>query len=57
MVDYLFELICIYVKLVLELIENIDVYVIVYFIGGGFWENILCVLLENIQVVINELFW
>ncbi|VEA01418.1 phosphoribosylaminoimidazole synthetase (AIR synthetase) [Salmonella enterica subsp. salamae] len=47
--DHLLEPTRIYVKSVLELIENIDVHAIAHLTGGGFWENIPRVLPENTQ--------
>ncbi|EDV6173687.1 phosphoribosylformylglycinamidine cyclo-ligase, partial [Salmonella enterica subsp. enterica serovar Mbandaka] len=55
--DHLLEPTRIYVKSVLELIENIDVHAIAHLTGGGFWENIPRVLPENTQAVINESSW
>lgn len=45
--DYLLAPTRIYVKSVLELIEKVDVHAIAHLTGGGFWENILRVLLDN----------
>lgn len=56
-IDYLFVFICIYVKLVFKLLESVKVFVILYIIGGGFWENILCVLFDNVKVVIDGNSW
>ncbi|VTU07746.1 phosphoribosylformylglycinamidine cyclo-ligase [Actinobacillus porcinus] len=47
----------IYVKSVLELIENVDVHAIAHLTGGGFWENIPRVLPENVKAVIDEKSW
>ncbi|WP_439287682.1 phosphoribosylformylglycinamidine cyclo-ligase [Lonepinella sp. BR2904] len=47
----------IYVKSVLELIENVDVHAIAHLTGGGFWENIPRVLPQNLKAVINEKSW
>lgn len=47
----------IYVKSVLELIENVDVHAIAHLTGGGFWENIPRVLPDNVKAVINEKSW
>ncbi len=55
--DHLLEPTRIYVKSVLELIENVDVHAIAHLTGGGFWENIPRVLPENTQAVINESSW
>ncbi len=55
--DHLLEPTRIYVKSVLELIENVDVHAIAHLTGGGFWENIPRVLPENTRAVINESSW
>ena len=47
----------IYVKSVLELVENTDVHAIAHLTGGGFWENIPRVLPENTKAVIDEKSW
>ncbi|MGX6874913.1 phosphoribosylformylglycinamidine cyclo-ligase, partial [Salmonella enterica] len=55
--DHLLEPTRIYVKSVLELIENVDVHAIAHLTGGGFLENIPRVLPENTPAVINESSW
>ncbi len=45
--DHLLAPTRIYVKNVLELIENVDVHAIAHLTGGGFWENIPRVLPDN----------
>ena len=47
----------IYVKSVLQLIEQVDVHAIVHLTGGGFWENIPRVLPDNMKAVIDEKSW
>ena len=47
----------IYVKSVLELIEEVDVHAIAHLTGGGFWENIPRVLPDNTKAVIDEKSW
>ncbi len=47
----------IYVKSVLELVENTDVHAIAHLTGGGFWENIPRVLPENTKAVVDEKSW
>ena len=47
----------IYVKSVLELVENTNVHAIAHLTGGGFWENIPRVLPENTKAVIDEKSW
>lgn len=47
----------IYVKSLLELVENTDVHAIAHLTGGGFWENIPRVLPENTKAVIDEKSW
>ncbi|MDU8924725.1 phosphoribosylformylglycinamidine cyclo-ligase [Pasteurellaceae bacterium LIM206] len=47
----------IYVKSVLQLIENTDVHAIAHLTGGGFWENIPRVLPDDVKVVIDESSW
>lgn len=47
----------IYVKSVLDLIENVDVHALAHLTGGGFWENIPRVLPDNAKAVINESSW
>ncbi|OKW24410.1 phosphoribosylformylglycinamidine cyclo-ligase, partial [Escherichia coli] len=55
--DHLLAPTRIYVKSVLELIENVDVHAIAHLTGGGFWENIPRVLPDNTQAVIDESSW
>ena len=55
--DHLLAPTRIYVKNVLELIENVDVHAIAHLTGGGFWENIPRVLPDNTQAVIDESSW
>ena len=55
--DHLLAPTKIYVKSILNLIENVDVHGIVHLTGGGFWENIPRVLPDNTQVIINESSW
>lgn len=47
----------IYVKSVLQLIEQVKVHAIAHITGGGFWENIPRVLPPKTQAVINEASW
>ncbi|VDZ59634.1 Phosphoribosylformylglycinamidine cyclo-ligase [Serratia odorifera] len=47
----------IYVKSVLQLIEQHDIHAIAHLTGGGFWENIPRVLPEGMQAVIDEASW
>ena len=47
--DHLLAPTRIYVKNVLELIENVDVHAIAHLTGGGFWENIPRVLPDNTE--------
>ncbi|MDE9431178.1 phosphoribosylformylglycinamidine cyclo-ligase [Xenorhabdus bovienii] len=47
----------IYVKPVLELIEQFEIHSIAHLTGGGFWENIPRVLPENMQAKINASSW
>ncbi|MGJ0623093.1 phosphoribosylformylglycinamidine cyclo-ligase [Xenorhabdus bovienii] len=47
----------IYVKPVLELIEQFEIHAIAHLTGGGFWENIPRVLPENMQAKINASSW
>ncbi|MDC9621957.1 phosphoribosylformylglycinamidine cyclo-ligase [Xenorhabdus sp. XENO-7] len=47
----------IYVKPVLELIEQFEIHAIAHLTGGGFWENIPRVLPENMQARINASSW
>lgn len=55
--DHLLEPTRIYVKNILQLIEQVDVHAIAHLTGGGFWENIPRVLPENTQAVIDESSW
>ena len=55
--DHLLAPTRIYVKNVLELIENVDVHAIAHLTGGGFWENIPRVLPDNTRAVIDESSW
>ncbi|WP_054179436.1 phosphoribosylformylglycinamidine cyclo-ligase [Trabulsiella odontotermitis] len=55
--DHLLAPTRIYVKPVLELIEQVDVHAIAHLTGGGFWENIPRVLPDNTQAVIDESSW
>lgn len=55
--DHLLAPTRIYVKNVLELIENVDVHAIAHLTGGGFWENIPRVLPDNTQAVIDASSW
>lgn len=47
----------IYVKSILQLIEQVDVHAIAHLTGGGFWENIPRVLPDNMKAVIDEKSW
>lgn len=55
--DHLLAPTKIYVKSVLNLIEQVDVHAIAHITGGGFWENIPRVLPEGTQAVIDENSW
>ncbi|AKJ42928.1 phosphoribosylformylglycinamidine cyclo-ligase [Pragia fontium] len=55
--DHLLEPTKIYVKSILNLLENIDVHAIAHITGGGFWENIPRVLPEGTQAMIDESSW
>jgi len=55
--DHLLEPTKIYVKSILNLIENVEVHAIAHLTGGGFWENIPRVLPDNTQAVIDESSW
>jgi len=55
--DHLLEPTRIYVKPILELIEQVDVHAIAHLTGGGFWENIPRVLPDNTQAIIDESSW
>ena len=47
----------IYVKSVLELIQQVDVHAIAHLTGGGFWENIPRVLPKNTKAIIEAGTW
>lgn len=55
--DHLLEPTRIYVKSILNLLEQVDVHAIAHITGGGFWENIPRVLPEGTQAVIDESSW
>ncbi|MGS2719944.1 phosphoribosylformylglycinamidine cyclo-ligase [Paraglaciecola aestuariivivens] len=55
--DYLLEPTRIYVKSVLQLLEQIEVHAISHITGGGFWENIPRVLPANTKAVIDGSSW
>ncbi len=55
--DHLLAPTRIYVKNVLELIENVEVHAIAHLTGGGFWENIPRVLPDNTRAVIDASSW
>ncbi|WP_392560622.1 phosphoribosylformylglycinamidine cyclo-ligase [Orbus mooreae] len=55
--DHLLAPTKIYVKSILNLIENIDVHAIAHITGGGFWENIPRVLPDNTQAIIDAKSW
>jgi phosphoribosylformylglycinamidine cyclo-ligase len=55
--DHLLEPTKIYVKSILNLIENVEVHAICHLTGGGFWENIPRVLPDNTQAIIDESSW
>lgn len=55
--DHLLAPTRIYVKNLLQLIEQFDIHAIAHLTGGGFWENIPRVLPENTQAVIDESSW
>jgi phosphoribosylformylglycinamidine cyclo-ligase len=55
--DHLLAPTKIYVKSVLELIDNVEVHAIAHLTGGGFWENIPRVLPAGMQAVIDESSW
>lgn len=42
-----------YVKFIFELKKYIDIKVMSYIIGGGFYENILCVFFKGLLVKID----
>lgn len=47
----------IYVKSILQMLEQIEVHAIAHITGGGFWENIPRVLPQGTQAVIDESSW
>ncbi|WP_392563059.1 phosphoribosylformylglycinamidine cyclo-ligase [Orbus sturtevantii] len=47
----------IYVKSILNLIEQVNIHAIAHITGGGFWENIPRILPNNMQAIINENSW
>ncbi|WP_340622189.1 phosphoribosylformylglycinamidine cyclo-ligase [Xenorhabdus siamensis] len=55
--DHLLAPTRIYVKPLLELIENVEIHAISHLTGGGFWENIPRVLPENMQARIEGTSW
>lgn len=55
--EELFELIRIYVKFVFVVMKSGKIDGMVYVIGGGFIENILCMFLEGLSVEIDYGFW
>ncbi|CDL87722.1 phosphoribosylformylglycinamidine cyclo-ligase [Xenorhabdus cabanillasii] len=55
--DHLIAPTRIYVKPLLELIENVEIHAISHLTGGGFWENIPRVLPENMQARIEGTSW
>lgn len=55
--DHLLAPTKIYVKSILQLLENIDVHAIAHITGGGFWENIPRVLPQGTQADIDESSW
>ncbi|MBD2813398.1 phosphoribosylformylglycinamidine cyclo-ligase [Xenorhabdus sp. Flor] len=55
--DHLLAPTRIYVKPLLELIENVEIHAISHLTGGGFWENIPRVLPENMQARIDGTSW
>ncbi len=55
--DHLLAPTRIYVKNLLQLIEQFDIHAICHLTGGGFWENIPRVLPANTQAVIDESSW
>lgn len=55
--DHLLAPTRIYVKPVLQLIEQLDIHAIAHLTGGGFWENIPRVLPDHLQAQINENSW
>ncbi|GKX51246.1 phosphoribosylformylglycinamidine cyclo-ligase [Budvicia aquatica] len=55
--DHLLAPTKIYVKSILQLLENIEVHAIAHITGGGFWENIPRVLPQGTQADIDESSW
>ncbi|PHM66627.1 phosphoribosylaminoimidazole synthetase [Xenorhabdus stockiae] len=55
--DHLLAPTRIYVKPLLELIEQIEIHAICHLTGGGFWENIPRVLPESMQAKIDGTSW
>lgn len=55
--DYLLEPTRIYVKSVLQLLEQVEVNAISHITGGGFWENIPRVLPQGTKAVIDGSSW
>ncbi|MCC8366451.1 phosphoribosylformylglycinamidine cyclo-ligase [Xenorhabdus sp. PB61.4] len=55
--DHLLAPTRIYVKSLLELIEQVEIHAICHLTGGGFWENIPRVLPENMQAKIDGTSW
>ncbi len=55
--DHLLAPTRIYVKPLLNLIEQVEVHAIAHLTGGGFWENIPRVLPDNTQALIHESSW
>lgn len=55
--DHLLAPTKIYVKSILQLLENIEVHAIAHITGGGFWENIPRVLPQATQADIDESSW
>lgn len=55
--EELFELIRIYVKFVFVVVKSGKIDGMVYVIGGGFIENILCMFLEGLSVEIDYGLW
>lgn len=55
--DHLLEPTRIYVKSLLQLIEQVDVHAIAHLTGGGFWENIPRVLPEGMQATVDSASW
>ncbi|MCD1124724.1 phosphoribosylformylglycinamidine cyclo-ligase [Jinshanibacter sp. LJY008] len=55
--DHLLAPTKIYVKSILQMLEQIEVHAIAHITGGGFWENIPRVLPQGTQAVIDESSW